>query len=300
MESGGRRSKHGKRSRRKAADAHGRHKKARAEVSAGAAKAVEAEGAAKKTSRRKKKFVRPTVSALGVGEDQTSFVKRLIKAKQAECENRTKPRRSLTDEAVKLFDNLRDHTVNKLVEAAIIIDRLTKRKTFSPNMAFGAIRLAIPATLTQACIARGAECKNRYDASRAMDGDKERVSAEKCAGLTLMVSRTRRTIKKAFDRVSMSSAVVVTAAVEVILEVMTVLCVKHLEETKPQKVNASGEPVGHLGMLFPRDVMNAVCGHVGPEGDHVDSGLGHFFRDLIWLDCGAKVPDKWAENGPKA
>jgi hypothetical protein len=251
----------------------------------------------------KKAHKRLNVSELGVGKDQVSFVRTLIKQVQARCEGVKKPKRQVSRETIILFDNLRNFCVELMIQAAKTNDRATKTRVFMPKTALAAIRYVSPGTLSQACIERAVDCMKRYNDSRAKDAatpceeGKKRKSetTEKRAGLTLKVQRIRHAIRQSFPKVGMLSAIAITAAIEVLLEAQILLTIMNVEKAKPQRFNDDGEPISTLAMITPNDVMMAICSHDGKTGDYVDNGLADMFRSVVWTECGSKIPKEFSD-----
>jgi len=242
---------------------------------------------------------RATVSEMGDGEDQHSFVKKLVKHMQVMCVQDNRPIRNVTAEAITMLDNLREFTVTAIIDTAQLLLRRTNGQTFSSALAAAALREAIPSTYTPTCIERANDARAKYQAWKAMALEKDErqqkhVTVEKRTGLFTKVSRTRRAVRKAgFKRVPMQAAVWLTASVEVILEVVVILTVRYMESVNPARFNKEGEPIGSMAMIAPKHVMNAVVNDKSGPTEHVNVGLGHFFNNVVWLECGAAVPEQW-------
>lgn len=252
----------------------------------------------KRELAKKKARARKSTKDLGIGEDQKSFVKQMVKNIQKRAE-RNAPRRSVMDDSITLLDNLREYTVQQIIKSAELIHKTSKKKTFTTNLAISSVRQAFPATLTQAAIRRAQKAleslKASIDedkASKAIDeGDETRLPSktiETRTGLFLKVSRIKRTIKDKFPTVRKNAAVVVAAATEVMIEMIALLTIKLVEETKPRKLDKNGRAKS-LGMITSRDIRDAVVSNTGDVSNLVDNGLKHFFRNALWTECGARI-----------
>jgi hypothetical protein len=237
----------------------------------------------------KKVYSRENVAKLNEGKGQISFVKKLVKKMQIRCEDKRVSRRNTSESAYILLDNIRERITAKLIDNGATLFKSSDKVTFSVSFALAAIRLTLPAEYVQKCIQRGTECILKYDSST----EGKNKTTESRTGLTLKVSRVRSSLKKHFDRVGFNSAILLTAAIETILEVNILLCIQYMFETKPQQYAKSGNAKGGLTTLQPRDVMQALTRDIGVSGNHLSNGFAHFYHDNLWVECGASTPAKY-------
>jgi len=249
---------------------------------------------------KKKAMQRQTISDLWSGKDAVRYITTLFKKIQCRCEGSTKPSRIVTKDAIKMLDNLRDKTLEIFLTASVNNKPISNLDTFNCAQAMSAIRLTMPGTCTNAAITRGSDAVTKYKSSRAIDAaknadERRRQMVESRTGLILKVSITNKKVRDVFNRVSAEAVLAMSAAAEVIQEIIALLTIEYVEMHKPQKYGRDGQPVGGLNKITARDVMNAVCAHKGQEGNHADNGLAHFFRDVVWTKCGKVIPEKFVE-----
>lgn len=267
---------------------------------------------------RMKQMERSNIKQLGLGEDQCHYIKELFSSLQAKAEGTNSPNHEVQKDTIIALDNLRECAISKLLEQANYIQRGEKnRTTFNARVALNAIRLSVPGDIVDHIWDRGLKALQRYKSSKTKDDEEEgeeeeydtdqddededdekkptRGGINALSGLSLNVNRVIKDMRAicTFSRFSPDAAILITTALQVILEKIILLTLLYVAR-RNRKSLANGGDVSKD--ITARDVRGAVeedgfetCGKPEDVETHFTrTGFSTFFANATWSQVGTR------------
>jgi len=230
-----------------------------------------------KKLKAKKLTVRSTVKNLGIGPDQTAFIRQLFHNTQKYYVSEERFCRKISKDAVNMIDNLTEVLLTKLIKNIQDIITFRKKKgsvTLTPKITYEAVRMCLPQDVQAKICDCFFECIQKYRASKANakgegegegEGEEEVQQTQEVVdedfneenpesskikggvnfstGLTLRPTRFQKKMRErcSFDRMSAESCIVVTAAIEFMIKKVILMTLLYMLDECPGTINSEGK-----------------------------------------------------------